>query len=576
MTQASPTVLLYEQAAVLVNEILTEFRSGSLQTIEELSERLRDTLTRYQTTAGRPLMEFEALADGEPPLSAKMNRFWDAAKHDVNILQRQVDLLRASSIFVHNSIAAEVVRSRQENAKVRNKLATLQLYSTSADSSVIVFNENFGSTQFFDLDLVPSGERALILENAFLSLGRQAALVDLSQDATARVLETSNGFAGNNQEIRDPATAPVNPADGSRVYSFVGETARAADLTQVLDGEPNTWFEYEHVWISPSDRLTAGNLNFEYAKVDATSRTEVDWAKGPVGDVLKLDLEVDLQAVQKVNYLTYTPYGLESNANYPVRVNLIQTSVDGTNWQPVSPQKVYVGSAMNLQTARSAANVAIGTAVWSFQERDVRYLRLSLEQPQYMSRPIGHLYYLDKTSTQRVEGPLPTIDNPTLEYLPGRSVSSNTIQRREYFSGRRWAIGIRDIAIQQVEYYEHSAMISESIRAGGIIDRVTLDADIYIPPEFPSSTAYVRFYISPDNGNTWVPISRVTDDYLGLPEILAFNDPTPEAFRESGVQYVNVDGVVESVRVKIELQRPTDQEGSTPLVRNYTVRMKKR
>lgn len=575
MTQASPTILLYEQAAVLIDDLLKKFRDGTLQTTDELSTELRDILTRFELTAGKPLMQFEMLAKGEPPLSSKMNRFWNAAKHDVDILQNQVDLLRASAVFVHNSVAMEINRAKEENARLRNKISTLQLYSSSADTSVVVFQENFGSDQFIDYAKIPDGQKPSILENTYLALGKESSLVNLTEDAQIAVLESSNGFQGNNQEIAPPETAPVNPVTNQPIYRFIGETARNGDPDQVLDGEPNTWFEYEHCYVSPADRLLAGNQNFEYQKVDEDGLTEVDWAKGPPSGVLKLDLEIDLLSDETVNYLSYTPYGLQNNNNYPVYVRLVQTSVDGTAWQPVAPQKLWIGSASDIQAARTAENITVGTAVWSFEERQVRYIRLFIEQPNPVNRPIGHAYYINRDTNQREEGPLPPIEEPTREYGPGRTTVGKLVQYREFFNGKRWAIGIRDLLAQQVSYVETSAMISKPIKAGGLVDRVTLDADTYIPPSFASETSWIRYYISPDDGDTWVPISRVADDYLGLPEILAFNDPTPEAFQETGVQYVTTQDPVESIRVKIEMERDATTS-STPLVRSYTVRIKRR
>lgn len=576
MTQASPTVLLYEQAAVLIDELLKSFRDGTLQTTDELSSELRDILTRFELTAGKPLMQFEALAKGEPPLSEKMNRFWNAAKHDVDILQKQVDLLSASSVFIHNSVAMEINKAKNENARLRNKIKTLQLYSSSADSSVLVFQENFGSDQFIDHKKIPSGKSPSILENTYLALGKQSALVNLSEDAEITILDSSNGFVGNNQEIQPPSSAPVNPVTNQPSYRFIGETSRKGKLNDLLDGEPNTWFEYESCWVSDADRLLAGNQNFEYYKIDEDGRTEVDWAKEPPGGVLKLDFEIDLRSIKTVNYLSYTPYGLQDNSNYPVYIRLVQTSVDGTDWKPVAPQKMWVGSASDIQTARTAENITVGTAVWSFEERSVRYIRMFIEQPNPVARPIGHAYYINKDSVQREEGPLPPLDDPTKEYGPNRTSVGKLIQYREFFNGKRWAIGIRDILAQQVSYVENSTMISRPIKAGGIIDRVTLDADTYIPPSFPSTGSWIRYSISPDDGDTWIPISRVTDDYLGLPEILVFNDPTPAAFRETGVQYVSTPNPVESIRVKIELSRTVAVASSTPLVRSYTVRIKRR
>jgi hypothetical protein len=577
MTQAAPSTLLYDQAIVLIEQIADDYRKGSIQTIDELTDKLRDVLTRYDLTVGKPLLRFDPLVEGEPPLSAKMNRFWDLASNDVNLLQRQVDILRASTVYTHNLVTTEIARAKQENGRVRNKIKNLQLYSSSSDGSVITFRESWAGDDAIDLEQVPSENRPSILENSYLALGRDQTLKNLSRDATVKVLDTSNGFSGNNQQIKDPATATKDPVSGEYLYEFVAQTRPASLLNGLLDGEPNTWFEYESYFISESNRIKASNLNFTYQALTADGGgKEVDWAVGPSGGTLKLDLEIDLRSVQIVNYLSYVPFGLDNNANTPVLVRLLQTSSNGTDWQPASPQNLWVGATADLQSARIADNVSIGAAAWSFEERDARFIRLSLEQPNPIACNVGHLYYTDKTSNQRVKGPVPPVTNVTAQFSPQNLSSGTMIQHREYFQGKRWAIGIRDISVQQVNYVQKSIFISTPIRVGGLVDRVALDALTYVPSSFSTSAGWVRFYISPDDGDTWIPISRVTDDYLGVPEILVFNDPTPDQFREHGAQYVATKNPVTAIRVKIELERPEDSTASSPLVRSYTVRIKKR
>lgn len=625
MTQLAPTTLQYGQLMALINEFTIDYRNGLFKNPDDVIQKVKDIMTQFNNIGGQPLLDFESFALGEPPTSDKMNRIWRMLENDVNLMQDQVQILKAAVIFLYNFTATEIQLAKNQNATATNKLKTLQLYSTSQDNNIIQFGDFFSNLDFVDLTLTPDNLKVSHLGAGTVSLGRTNTTLNNSGDLNVTILSTSNGFIGNNQEITDPSLAITNGLTNSAIYSFKAELeTRHSDLTNITDGIPTTWFEYESNLVSNADRLKAKDLNFVYrSSTDTTASSTadtgtatdisntmaqqglVDWAIGPSGGVLKLDLEFDLKTAKTINTISYTPFGLENNKNAPIKIKLVQTSPDGTNWSSVSPENLWVALDANLQTARVAENVVIGTAIYVFDERIVRYVRMSIEQAQSIDSNIGHLYYETNQTVQvgfvevandtpppatkqvqtntivggdRTLGPIPPITEPDKYYKQNGLLIGNLIQNTEYFQGKRWAIGIRDILIQESKYSLTSTMISKIFRISGVVDRVSLESDIFIPSNFPSDTGklWIRFYVSPNNGLNWYPISRVQDDYLGIPEIIAFNDPLPAEFRESGIQYINTNSVVNALRVKIELSRPDNLTSSSPILRSYKLKVLKR
>lgn len=619
MAQLAPTTMEYGQLMALVQEFLEEYQDAEVTDIETISEQVQNIITQYNSIGGKPLAEFEEFQLGETPDSIKMNRVWTRLQNDINIVQDQLDVLRAAVVFVHNFIATEIELAKNQNAQASNKLKTLQLYTTAHDTNIIQFGDYFQNLDFVDLTLIPGDQKISLLNPGTVALARESDTSNLSEDSLLRVLDTSNGFMGNNQEIKDPATATIDPVENKPLYVFKAEVdGRHADLDEVIDGEPNTWFEYESYLVSPGDRQRAKDLNFTYrlsatATNTSTSGTStstnettglVDWAKGPKDGVLKLELEFDLTEPKVVNSIMLMPFGLEQNKNYPVNIKLVQTSPNGTDWTAVTPQNLYVATDANLQSARSSANVSIGQALFTFDERTIRYIRVSMEQREPVDCNIGHLYYETKktvryekkvvpnplvpggtitldvpitTGGDRVEGPIPPVNEPDRYYGNNGLIVQNLVQNTEYFSGKRWAIGIRDILIEESLYKPTSMLISKPFRVAGVVDRVSLEADTFVPSNFSIEDGlWIKFFVSPNDGLNWYPISRIQDDFLGIPEIIAFNDPIPAEFREIGVQYINTNSVVNSLRVKIELSRPEDLVSSSPIVRSYKLKVRKK
>jgi len=580
MTQLSPTTLLYGQAIVLLEEFKKKYASGEFKTAEEIGHAITELISKYSSGVETPIMNFKPFVKGEPALSARMNEITESIQHDVNLMQNQVDLLKASTVFLHNFISTEIQKAEHQNARVAGKMKTLQLYSTASDINLVNFGDYFINEEFIDSDMIDPASKASLTSAGVLSLGRRNESINVIDDAEVRILPTSNGFAGNNQEIQDPMTATTNPTTNEKDYRFVALTDRRADLDSVIDSEPNTWFEYEHYFVSEADRNRAKNLNFTYANVDeetGTDSSEINWALGPSGNVLKLDLEFDLGSVKTINNISYTPYGLTDNKNHPVKVTRVHASSDNTNWESISSKAVWIGTDANIQAARASDEIVIGTAVWPFDQKEVRYIRLSIEQPNSISSNIGHVYYVEgENSNRRVLGPVPPITDPTRYHENSEAVQGNLIKKVEYFNGQRWAIGIRDCSVEQVQYNETSYIVTKPFRVNGIIDRVALEADIFIPSNFGTDEIWVKFYISPDDGLTWVPISRVQDDIFGIKEVISFNDPLPEEFREDGVDYRTVKNTVNSLRLKIEMSRPADKVSSSPIVRSYKLKVRLR
>jgi thiol-disulfide isomerase/thioredoxin len=664
MAQLSPTNLLYAQALEIISNLRQDYAAKKYKTPNDIVEIINTALTEFETSAGKTLTKYDPVMHSEVPDSDKINRLWTSLQADVNILQSQIDILRASAIFTHNFIKTEINQSKLETEKLLSKLKTLELYSNVDDDSLVYFGDNFISNEFVDESSTPADKKVTLFGHGSVGLGIKNVETGLDLTSKIQILPGSNGFPGNNQEILDPTNAGVNPLTGDKVYVFASEINNPSNISLVIDNQPNTWFEFEKYYISPTFRNLAKNYNFHYQNIDSSAfeyinsdgvfntnnKGWIDWADGLGGTdgVLTLNLEIDLGSTKLINYVKLTPYGLLNNVNNPIKIKRVLYSEDGNFWGIAGPENVIVANSIDRRLSITNSEIiTINEAIWVLKDATkVRYFRFEIEQPDPILSKIGHLFYLNKnyqnartsslpvnvtlpippdevtydddlyydnpaydvydvssenqnnsyssgsggsqntqtTYSQEIKnllkfrelGPVPPVNDP-MKYIDSEYVNSgDLVQKREYFDGLRWAIGIRDIELNSYSFRQTGFFVTNKFNISGVIDRVALDAEVEIPEGFDQNVNWIKFYISPDNGITWYQISRIQDDFLEIPEIIAFNDPTPVDLRDAGVSYIDTTSSVSSLRLKVEFTRPDDEEFLTPILKSYKLKIKKR
>lgn len=573
MPNIVPSDIFYAQAAELVDTIVDAQGRDTL----ELSRQLNEILARFDEMFGGPISSYEPLVESEPLSSDKTNRFLTGVEADIRLLKRQIDLLRAASVFTYNTASTEIGSLKDVNSRIENRVRSLQMHSASRHDDVIVFTDTFKNRDLIDDNLVSANERALISAPGYLTLPSKGYDISLSSEAEVNIMPISNGFIGNNQEIENPASAPIDPVTNSRSYSFVQESYPANDIASIQDSQPSTWIEYERYGLSPQQVDGAGSYNFIYSQeMEDGSVRMVDWSTPPDDGVLTLGLEFDFKRSKHINSISIIPFGLEDDKNYPILIKSIYTSETGTDWQEVSPSHVWIANDINLQTARISSSAVVGGAVWNFRSRSARYVRIVIEQHNPVDCNIGYLYWVHKDyESFMLAGPTPPIDD-TGKHFSDKSIGDG-IQRRSFLQGKRWAIGLRDIEISQTSYAEKAVIVTKSMSVNGIIDRVALESvDLSVPDNYPTDHHWVRFYVSPDDGRSWYQIARMDHPERGITQQITFNNPLHESLRELAVVNYSTEKPVSSLRLKVEMERPADLESTTPILRSYTLKVLKR
>lgn len=218
-----------------------------------------------------------------------------------------------------------------------------------------------------------------------------------------------------------------------------------------------------------------------------------------------------------------------------------------------------------------------------------RYKLTGIHKQDYYKGTATPAYYLgDYTvlDSEIASEKRQVVANPNFIYNINLNKKYEILKDGEIYNGqrlnvRRWSIGLRDIRVQSNSYQTNAEVISKPFNFPYPIEFLMLNSDYFIPDEYISQQTnqgenYLSYYISIDNGGEWLPISPVEDPFnQSIPEIYAFGQNASAETRIPGVAYVINTPNITSVRVRIQIERPSFVSG-TPIVRSYQLAAKVR
>lgn len=569
--QKTPSNKAYTKPAKELRDFLRKYTTSQVNSVEDLSREINAALEEISNNSGGSV-RYEPITFGFIPNSFEINKFIDALTHDMNVLFDEMEILSAGTLHNYNFIQNEILKSENLNKRLHNKIKTLQMYSQSEDKSIVTFGDYFLDDSQIDWSFTAPNNRVKVHDKDYVTLGALEEFSAVDEASTVIIQPGSNGLIGNNQQV---------DSSGLFVREFLGKTP-VEELRSAIDGNPNTSFEFEMYQVSPQDRARANGYNFEYYAQSAdpsylylSDQDSVDWASGPSDGVLTLKILVDFGGVKSINDISLTPFGLQDGSNPPITLQEISVSRDKGTWTKINKDPVVIANGIDQNTVLNESNVIyLNSFSQEFEDIQARYALLVITQDKPIDVKIGHSYYIK--DNQVILGPQPYVDQVHLERLPNFVTEKGVSQGRNIFQGKRWAIGIRDLEFRLVRYRSYSEFVSKRIDIPGGVGRVSLEADLAFPQELGDQAGWVRFYVSPDDGVTWHPISRVQENNQSIPEVIVYNENTPVEYRPSGLGYYDLPYTPDQLRVKVEMYAPESSDSLSPMLKSYQLKVKRK
>jgi len=529
--------------------------------------------------------------------------------------------------FNYNAISNN--KLEKEVFELKNQVDKISLYNNEAevknDSGTFVITEDFKTSNNIDKSLTTAD---IDNHSGVVSLNKDRSINLIDSGTKVEIVGDSEGFVGNLHQVKTDGVRDIEYSRNEREKKIVwyGEENPRLNKYDILDDNPNTWFEYELVNVSNAAKKKAKGYGFSYKVSD---NKEVSWARNPKNGRLSLTLKITLDKAQRINWIDVNPYVPEFKGAKGAIIKSIKTSKRINE----TPKSIYSNEFINYRLNENTETYDrfldedlipgnddfTGRGVFTFSPRTAKHIYITFEQNSPYSCIIGHNYVLritrikikedggwfhsDDTTYETRKYRIPTelnkYDKKLIEgnddnWLEGAFksifggsvektiVSDKTENRVEAFDGKRWAIGIRDINVNAYGYSEESQIVSRNYIIPGRIKRVLISANEHLPKVFYSGqnsetsiknkNNWIKYFVSFDDGKEWHEIGNGKD---GIANEIYLNSKIPDEMQNENVKYIKSDSD-NNFKFKAVFKRPVtieDAEFFTPILKNFKADM---
>jgi hypothetical protein len=585
---------------------------GGAATEAEVNALVADTIKRYYVNLGRPLLVKRKAEEGHLPFIEDYNDSTEEITEDLAILYNETEQIGQYLSDYFNYAQSEKMRIEQRVRGLTGLVNDLNLIANDTADASVYFRDSFEDSTKIESSMIIGKPAQVSTIEGIATLARKST-VNRSVNGKIKSI-TGNGDAGTYHIVRD-AKITDNKGNVTDTFTFISDQIPNDKPEAILDGRPDTIFEYQMVGVNQNDVInTAKGYDFSFIK------------GAKQGDKLRVKVIIELEKAEDINWININPYNPPFSTG-KVTVYSIRTSADGFDYQALYEGGSYIiNSEINTtpQTYRADAifdgsnsftdSKFAGQGVWAFQTRAAKYVEVVFDQNESYEEKIGHTYYLkvkkDKEGSQtgqpvRVrESDVPTTIQKSDPGKYSLDTDTDIIKAIEGFIGWRYVIGLRDINIISYQFEEKSEIVSKKYTvvpegqteetSTTIVKEIMLYTNEKIPQSYLStistSNDWIQYYISIDDVN-WhrispqhhSPVTTTTqwDEVKGTgfpPKIYEINGNMTDL--ESSFQlykgYLTSAKPIKSVRLKIVMSRPTDIDdaiSTSPILEDYALRI---
>lgn len=566
--------MIEQRTLDIFNKIQQDYDKGRIQTEVEYHHRLYSGLEDLYASIGKPTLKLR-IAEGVPFSSDYYNMLRE--------IHEDLTLLYAEGETVGEAVGEGLRRSDIAKQQLSNRIAKIEDKLKDIEEKAkyihqeLMFRDSFMNEDRFDKGMTEGTPAHLFSREGMLTLAPSQS-ENFLQDTTVRIT-SGNGFPGNTKQAKSVGGA----------LKFVGEDQLSTNVASIVDGEAESWLEYELFDISERVRNETSNIGFDF-------KEGMSWLIHN-DDELRLTVEITLPYPKVINWFSVDPFIPNDK---------------GATAGYITSILIDDGKGQITEVLTTPSEVFDNERVYLFSEQECHTITVHLSQPFAYETDIGHLFFKethgyhvnffqdeDGQEGRRVEGPMPSVENVELKYNPytkalvqpemkqkdqieyadkkkqelfnAPDVGYRTQAGFEILPAYRYALGIQSVQISSYRFQEKSEYVSTIYKTDRPIRGVFLQTVDQVPREFPEEEDWIEYYITVNNGHAWEKIHPQGSRMRGVIRY-EVNSNVPREGRRPEYGYLETLDPVYEVRVKAVLKRPKmikNGEYLTPIIREY-------
>lgn len=571
-----PSILFEERIKILIEDLNKDFDSGKIKTKTEYFYEFKNMIIDFYNKLGKPLFEFHEAVD--IPSFSSYSDMLKKAKCDMHILI-------CSYKEIGNNLQIYFKDVKEENELLINKLNCIEIEINELDKKVdslktvsnMIYSDDF--TKISNINNLNNVSCSVL--NRALTLATISSKC-VNDNINIQILDVSNGFPGNTHEIYSSYNK----------IKYIGEDDPHIYLSDMLDGNDDTWFEFEMYNLEDDIKIKTAMVGFKY-------KEGISWISDD--KILKLHFKIVLDIPVNINWFKIS--GI-SNQNVNIHNSIIKRVIVRDKYENV--QILQLNQYLYEENIITFKSSIVKEIVVELEQEDSNFTKVCREYFLNIDpTKIPYFFYDNNKDYIQFDKPQKSIEIMGLKYnydnkniIYPSTKSTNKFSTREYVksqlfykkisedsykfqyeevNAKRYVIGIKNIELKYKVYDKNGVYLSEKFLSTESIRSITLNSKDYIPRRFMEHLDenkkiddYIKYYISFDDGSVWTRIRPRHRAEYG-PCAIVINSNISTINRNKNITYVDMLNNVNEFRLKIELDRPDEIIDESPIVYNYSV-----
>lgn len=335
--QVTDKTLFATKLDLLLTKLRTEFQAGTYSTREEVIEEFNKAIKDFYTNVVTPTLQPRTVIANTSPNYLQYNANFQELNYDLVTIFKQLASLEQFVLGNFNFMVSERDKLNQMIRRIASQVDDYALYSEDPNGALIYFKDSFNDLSKIDF--------------ASALLKEKQAEINVTEGIVTLPVIRDNLSSSKTPSIQINANSGPGGSVGN--YQELG-AAPHDDIRDVLDNNPDTWFEYERVQGTREENTTP----------------------------LVLDLTLYFDEPVIINFVRINPNNFGTQTS--VEIVEIETSLDGAKRISIKDDIPIAGflqeDEANIFTLAPSTSKYAGQGLFTFTPRKAKYLHLVLRQ----------------------------------------------------------------------------------------------------------------------------------------------------------------------------------------------------